>query len=175
MPLGPDDLFARLAALDIPVRTVSHPPLFTVAESQSLRGELPGGHTKNLFLKDKKGTIFLVVACEDTPIDLKKIHTAIGAQGRVSFGRPELLMAVLGVIPGAVTPFALINDETDKRVTLVLDRHLLDHDPLNFHPLDNAQTSAVARADFLRFVEALGYKPAILDLPAPVEPETAAT
>ncbi|MEO1199971.1 MAG: YbaK/EbsC family protein [Pseudomonadota bacterium] len=167
MPLGPDDLFTRFDNLGIEVKTMRHPPLFTVAESQALRGQLPGGHTKNLFLKDKKGAIFLIVAEEDAAIDLKRIHSAIGAQGRVSFGKPDLLMEVLGVIPGAVTPFALINDEADKRVSLVLDRRLLAHDMLNFHPLDNERTTQIARHDFEAFLAALGYEPAVLDLPGP--------
>ena len=168
MPLGPEDLFARLEALGIETRTVTHPPLFTVAESQALRGELPGGHTKNLFVKDKKGRIFLIVAKEDAEVDLKKVHTVIGAQGRVSFGKPELLMEVLGVIPGAVTPLALINDEAGGRVTLILDDRLTAFDMLNFHPLDNTRTTAIARDDFLRFAEAIGHPPQIMALPEPV-------
>src|SRR5690348_6948500 len=110
MPLSPDDLFARLAALGIHTTTVKHPPLFTVEQSKALRGELPGGHTKNLFLKDKKDRTWLVTAEEDRAIDLKALGTALGASGRVSFGSPERLMRHLGVTPGAVTPFGLVND-----------------------------------------------------------------
>lgn len=167
MPLGPQDLFIRLEALGIESRTVEHPPLFTVAESRALRGELPGGHTKNLFVKDKKGRIFLIVAKEDADIDLKRVHSVIGAQGRVSFGKPELLMELLGVIPGAVTPLALINDEANGRVTLILDERLMAFDTLNFHPLDNTRTTAIARDDFVRFAEAIGHEPRIMALPKP--------
>jgi Ala-tRNA(Pro) deacylase len=167
MPLSPEDLFARLAALGIAVTTVAHPPPFTVEQSKALRGELPGGHTKNLFLKDKKDRMWLVTAEEDRGIDLKALGTALGASGRVSFGSPERLMRHLGVEPGAVTPFGLAND-TLGEVSLVLDEGLLRHDILNFHPLTNAATTAIAREDFLRFLEAIGHTPRILALPARV-------
>lgn len=165
MPLSPDDLFAKLAALGIRTMTVRHPPLFTVEQSKTLRGELPGGHTKNLFLKDKKDRTWLVTAEEDRPIDLKALGTALGASGRVSFGSPERLMRHLGVIPGAVTPFGLVND-ADGLVRFVLDEGLMRQDTLNFHPLTNEATTAIARADFLRFLEAIGHAPRVLALPA---------
>ena len=165
MPLSPDDLFARLAALGIRTQTVKHPPLFTVEQSKALRGELPGGHTKNLFLKDKKDRMWLVTAEEDRPIDLKALGTALGASGRVSFGSPERLMRHLGVIPGAVTPFGLVND-TEGLVSFVLDEGLMRHETLNFHPLTNEATTAIARADFLRVLEAIGPAPRLLALPA---------
>ena len=110
MPATPADLFAFLDRLGIAHRTVSHPPLFTVEQSRALRGAIPGGHTKNLFLKDKKGALFLVVALEDAAIDLKVLHRHLGASGRFSFGSAELLRETLGVEPGAVTPFCAIND-----------------------------------------------------------------
>src|SRR5579863_9779910 len=110
MPASPDDLIAYLAKLGVETTTVDHPPLFTVGDSQALRGDIPGGHTKNLFVKDKKGRLFLLVLGEETTIDLKRAHEKIGAQGRVSFGSAELLEEVWGVKPGAVTPFGAIND-----------------------------------------------------------------
>jgi Ala-tRNA(Pro) deacylase len=165
MPLSPDDLFAKLAALGIRTDTVKHPPLFTVEQSKALRGELPGGHTKNLFLKDKKDRMWLVTAEEDRPIDLKALGAALGASGRVSFGSPERLLRHLGVIPGAVTPFGLVNDAAGQ-VSFVLDEGLLRHDTLNFHPLTNEATIAIARDDFLRFMEAIGHPPRLLALPA---------
>src|SRR5271167_2510784 len=118
MPASPDDLIAYLAALGVETETVDHPPLFTVEDSRTLRGEIPGGHTKNLFVKDKKGRLFLLVLGEEALIDLKRVHEKIGAQGRVSFGSAELLGEVWGVLPGAVTPFGAIND-TERRVTVV--------------------------------------------------------
>jgi Ala-tRNA(Pro) deacylase len=165
MPLSPADLFAKLEALGIRTATVRHPPLFTVEQSKALRGELPGGHTKNLFLKDKKDRMWLVTAEEDRPIDLKALGTVLGAQGRVSFGSPERLVRHLGVDPGAVTPFGLANDAAGA-VAFVLDEGLLRHDVLNFHPLTNDATTAIGRDDFLRFMTAIGHAPRTLALPA---------
>ena len=168
MPLSPDDLFAKLDSLAIAATTVKHPPLFTVEQSKALRGELPGGHTKNLFLKDKKDRMWLVTAEEDRAIDLKALGTALGASGRVSFGSPERLMRHLGVTPGAVTPFGLAND-TAGQVSFVLDEGLMRHAVLNFHPLTNEATTAIARADFLRFLDAIGHAPRLLALPERAE------
>jgi Ala-tRNA(Pro) deacylase len=161
MAATPEDLFARLAELGIAVRTVEHPPLFTVAESKSLRGELDGGHTKNLFLKDKKGRYFLVSVEEDAPVDLKTIHQHIGASGRVSFGSAERLMEYLGVLPGSVTLFGVIND-AGKAVQVVIDADLAAHEVINAHPLTNEATTAIGRDDLLRFLQAEGHSPLIL-------------
>ncbi len=165
MPKTPSDLFAFLSNLGIEVSTVSHPPLFTVAESQALRGEIPGGHTKNLFLKDKKGSFFLVTVGEDAEIDLKQIHHLIGAASRVSFGKPEALMEHLGVMQGAVTVFGLINDPSGL-VRFVVDAALLRHDRINAHPLTNEATTSISSNDLLRFVRATGHEPLILKLSA---------
>ena len=135
MPKSPDELLAYLKQLDITVTTVKHPPLYTVADSQDLRGEIPGGHTKNLFLKDKKGNYFLVTVGEEAIVDLKTIHTVIGAKGRVSFGKPEPLMELLGVKPGAVTAFGPIND-TEGKVRVVIDAALMENDIINAHTAD---------------------------------------
>ena len=159
-----EELFRRLDALDIETVSHRHPPLFTVEESKALRGDLPGGHTKSLFLKDKKGPLYLVVVLEDRRVDLKWLRTALGARN-LSFGRPELLGEVLGVSPGAVTPFALIHD-TEGRISVVLDRAMLAHDPLNYHPLDNRATTAIAPADLLRFIRSCGHTPRIVDFDA---------
>jgi Ala-tRNA(Pro) deacylase len=161
-PATPDDLFAFLDRLGVRTATVSHPPLFTVEDSKALRGELPGGHCKNLFLKDRKGRLWLVVALEDTGIDLKSLDRLIGS-ARLSFGRPELLWEVLGVRPGAVTPFAVLND-TGRRVTVVLERAMMAHAVLNYHPLVNDRTTAITSADLLRFLRATGHEPEIVDL-----------
>lgn len=160
----PEQLLARLNELGIETRTVRHPPLFTVEDSKRLRGDIPGGHCKNLFLKDKKGQIWLVVTLEETQVDLKSLHRTIGA-ARLSFGKPDLLMEVLGVIPGSVTPFALIND-TQKRVNVVLDEAMMDLDLLNYHPLSNEATTAIGSADLMIFVNACGHEPRILDVSA---------
>ncbi|MFN8720255.1 MAG: prolyl-tRNA synthetase associated domain-containing protein [Rhodospirillales bacterium] len=163
LPTSPETLLARLDALGVANRTVTHPPVFTVEESRALRGELPGGHCKNLFLKDAKDRLWLVVALEETPVDLKGLPAAMGS-ARVSFGRPDLLFEVLGVRPGSVTPFAAIND-TAGRVTVVLERAMLAHDPLNYHPLVNDRTTAVSPDGLVAFLRATGHQPLVVDLP----------
>ena len=159
MPATPDDLFAVLTGLGIAHSTVTHPPLFTVEQSQALRGTIPGGHTKNLFLKDKKDTVFLVVAAEDARIDLKTLHSRLGA-ARFSFGSADLMRELLGVEPGAVTPFGVIND-SDRRVNVVLDATMMEHARLNFHPLANTMTTSIARDDVVKFLRATGHEPRI--------------
>lgn len=160
MPASPEQLFAYLDSLKIPHRTVQHQPLFTVEQSRSLRGEIPGGHTKNLFLRDKKGTIFLVVAPEDATIELKSLHRLLGATGRFSFGAANLMLDLLGVTPGSVTPFGAIND-TECRVTVVLDRALMEFPVINCHPLINTMTTSIAWDDLVRFLEATGHPPRV--------------
>ena len=152
-----EDLFAKLAELGIATTTHEHPALHTVEESRALRGEIAGAHSKNLFLKDKKGVLWLIVALEDTPIDLKTLHKHIGS-GRLSFGKPDLMREVLGVEPGSVTPFALIN-ETTREVNVILDEALLAHETLNFHPLVNTATTSISRDDFEKFLAACGHRP----------------
>jgi len=165
MAATPDELLAYLDALDIPSATVEHPPLHTVEESQALRGDIPGGHVKNLFVKDKKGRLFLLVLGEGTPVDLKRVHERIGAQGRVTFGSAELLDEAWGVKPGAVTPFGAINDR-EGRVTVVLDADMMRHERLNFHPLVNTRTTGVNSAGILKFLRATGHEPLIVALAA---------
>jgi Ala-tRNA(Pro) deacylase len=167
LPLTPEQLFERLDALGIAHRTYTHPPVFTVAEAVALRGQLPGGHCKSLFLKDKKGGLWLVVALEEREIDLKHLARQLGAP-RFSFGNAELLYEELGVRPGSVTPFALANDK-DHRVRVLLDRGMLEYDPLNYHPLENDRITALTPTDLLRFISACGHEPIILDLNAALD------
>jgi len=162
IPASPEQLFAHLEGLGIRTRTVRHPPVFTVEEAKALRGDLPGAHVKNLFLRNKKGEMWLVVAEESRPIDLKALGERLGA-GRLSFGSPERLMRYLGVVPGAVTPFALINDRGGE-VKAAIDRTVLEQNPVNCHPLANDMTTAIAPQDLLAFLEHSGHKPLILDL-----------
>ena len=162
IPTSPDQLFAHLEGLGIRTRTVQHPPVFTVDEAKALRGDLPGAHIKNLFLRNKKGEMWLVVAEESRSIDLKALGERLGA-GRLSFGSPERLMTYLGVIPGAVTPFALINDR-DGQVKVAIDKAVLEQNPVNCHPLANDMTTAIAPHDLLAFLESSGHRPTILDL-----------
>ena len=166
MAATPDDLFAFLDRLGIAHRTVTHPPLFTVEESQALRGQIPGGHTKNLFLKDKKDTLYLVVALENAVVELKSLHRRLGASGRFSFGSAELLRATLGVDPGAVTPFAALND-TGRRVAVVLDAAMMMHATLNYHPLRNTMTTSIGRDDLIKFLDATGHPPLIAAVAEP--------
>jgi Ala-tRNA(Pro) deacylase len=161
MAATPDDLFALLDRLGIPHVTISHPPLFTVEQSRALRGQIPGGHTKNLFLRDKKGALVLVSALEDALIELKSLHRALHASGRFSFGSPDLLHETLGLQPGAVTPFGAIND-TAQRVSVVLDAAMMEQARINFHPLRNTMTTTIGRDDLVRFLEATGHPPRIV-------------
>ncbi|MBX9588366.1 MAG: prolyl-tRNA synthetase associated domain-containing protein [Hyphomonadaceae bacterium] len=160
MPASRQDLFTRLADLGIATETVEHAAVFTVSESSKLERELPGGHTKNLFLKDKKGHLFLVIALGRSHIDLKTLHKTLACD-RLSFGKPELLMEVLGVPAGSVTPFALIND-TAHRVTVILDADMMRHERLNYHPLENSATTNIARQDLLAFIRSCGHEPRIM-------------
>jgi len=165
MPATRQDLFNRLAELDIATRTVEHEPLFTVAESSRLERELPGAHTKNLFLKDEGGDLFLVVAASTTRVDLNALARTLRA-GRFSFGKPELLMEALGVPPGSVTAFAAMNDPA-RRVRVVIDAELMKHASVNCHPLENTATTNIARDDLLRFIRACGHEPRIAVLGGP--------
>jgi Ala-tRNA(Pro) deacylase len=157
---SPDQLFAFLDSLRIAHKTVNHPPLFTVEQSRALRGQIPGGHTKNLFLRDKKYELYLVVAEEDAAIELKGLHRLLDAHGRFSFGAADLLREVLGVDPGAVTPFGAIND-TACRVSVVLDAALMAHETINFHPLVNTMTTSLKRDDLVNFLKSTGHAPRI--------------
>lgn len=162
MHLTRDQLMARLDALGIAHVTVDHEAVFTVAESDRLHREISGGHTKNLFLKDAKDQLWLVVAEAHTPIDLKALPKLIGS-ARLSFGRAELLREVLGVEPGSVTALALANDG-ERRVRVVIDRRLMEYDAVNCHPLVNTATTSLARDDLVRFIRACGHEPRITNL-----------
>jgi Ala-tRNA(Pro) deacylase len=167
MPATPDELFAYLDRLGIAHKTVTHPAVFTVEEARELRGAVAGGHTKNLFLRDKKAAPYLVVASEDAAIELKSLHRVLGASGRFSFGSAELMRELLGVEPGSVTPFAAIND-TVCRVTVVLDAAMMEHAVLNFHPLVNTGTTTISREGLLKFLEATGHLPRIEIVSGPI-------
>jgi Ala-tRNA(Pro) deacylase len=166
MPATRDELMARLDALGIATKTVDHAPVFTVEEARALRGEIHGGHCKNLFLKDEKGAIFLIVCLEDAKVDLKAAPARIGSR-RLTFGKPDLLMEVLGVEPGSVTPFGLINDG-QRRATVILDKTMMEQEWLNYHPLRNDATTTIRAADLLAFVQATGHVPRIVSVSEPV-------
>ncbi len=160
MALNRSTLFHRLRELGIVTTTVEHPPVHTVAESSTIELNLPGAHTKNLFLKDEDGTLLLVVAKSSTRVDLKGLARALG-MGRLSFGKPDLLFDVLGVTPGSVTAFAIANDSC-RRVQLVLDDALSAHASVNCHPMENTATTNIALADLLRFIRESGHEPKVM-------------
>jgi Ala-tRNA(Pro) deacylase len=164
MAVTRDELFAYLDELGIAHSTLEHAPVFTVGEGRDIKSSLPGGHTKNLFLKDKAGRFVLVSALGDTAIRVNRLHKPLDCK-RLSFAREEDLIDVLGVRPGSVTAFALMND-VESRVTFVIDAALLATDPVNFHPLKNDATTAIARDDLLAFAKATGHDPLIVDFAA---------
>jgi len=161
MPASRDDLYAIFSANEIAYDTVEHNPIFTVREGAEIKASIAGGHTKNLFLKDKAGALFLICAMGDTQIKINKLHPLLGCK-RLSFGKEEILYEHLGVRPGSVTLFSIINDP-DQNVTLVLDAALLTHERVNFHPLENTATTGIATPDMLRFIKAMGREPIIID------------
>lgn len=164
-----EELFACLQRLGIKTRTVCHPPVHTVAEARALRGDLPGGHAKSLLLRDRRGRMLLAVVDEARRLDLKALARRFGLQ-RLSFASPERLRATLGVAPGSVTPFALINRPRpapdDARLDILIDGRLMEKQPLHFHPLHNCATTAICREDLLRFIRHCGYQPLVVDLDA---------
>lgn len=158
------DLFAEFDRLGIAHHTYDHEPIFTVEQGKHLKAQWPGGHSKNLFLKDRRGALFLLSARDETQVDLKQLPKVVGS-ARLSFGKPELMSEILGITPGSVTAFALINDP-QARVRFLLDKALLECDPMHFHPLENNATTAIAPADFLTFARACGHEPTVVDFAA---------
>jgi Ala-tRNA(Pro) deacylase len=160
MPANRQQLFEFLEKLGISTTTKDHAPVFTVEEAQKVHGDIPGGHCKNLFCKDDKGTLWLIVALEDAVINLKAAPDKIGSK-RLTFGKPELLLEVLGVEPGSVTPFGLINDK-EQRVRVILDHAMMREEVLNFHPLKNDATTSIRSEDLLTFIRACGHGPRVV-------------
>lgn len=167
-PLSDDELLTFLDACGFETRTHRHPALFTVEDSQKLRGELEGGHTKNLFLKDRKGNHFLLTAQEDSQVNLKTLHKLLGGSGKFSFGNAEKMQAYLGVTPGAVTALGVINDR-ENNVRFAIDQRLLEHEKINCHPLTNEATTTLLRDDLLAFARHCQHDPLVVDLDAEVE------
>jgi Ala-tRNA(Pro) deacylase len=163
MPAKEDDLFTLLDELEIKTTTCRHAPLFTVEESQELRGEIKGGHCKSLFLKDKKNNFILAVLSEDRRLDMKALFQSGNLNvGRLSFASPERMIEMLGIKPGSVTPFSLIN-VNHKELIVVLDQGMMDNEYLNYHPLHNEATTTIHRDDLLKFIKHFGFDPIIID------------
>ena len=170
-PKGQTQLYALFDEHGIAYAHNTHPPLHTVEESKELRGDLPGAHVKNMFLKDKKGQFWLVTCLEHRRIRIRDLEKQIGA-AKASFGKPEALWEMLGIRPGAVSPFGLIND-AEHQVRVVLDEQMLSVDPINAHPLHNEATTTVSLADFKRFFQITGHEPIVIDFDALEELERA--
>ena len=147
MPATRDDLYTVFHACDIAFDTLEHPPIFTVADGADIKAAIPGASTKNLFLKDKKGAFFLICAVATTQIRINRLHNVLACK-RLSFGKEEALYEHLGVRPGSVTLYSIINDP-DFAVTLILDGALLKESRVNFHPLENTATTGISRDDML--------------------------
>ena len=168
LPTPATSLFEILAGLSISYRLYQHKPVFTVGESLGIERDIPGAHCRNLFVRDKKETMFLVVAQNETLIDLKKLSGLLEC-GRLSFGSADRLWNYLGVRPGSVCPFAIINDK-DNAVTIVLDQAMMQNDIVNYHPMENHMTIGLTPDELIKFIEHAGHKPMILDL-SPAKPD----
>ena len=165
MPASREDLFQRFKSLGLETKTVEHEPVFTVEEAMRVHDRVDGGHCKNLFCKDEKGVLWLIVALHDAVINLKAAPAKIGSK-RLTFGKPDLLMQILGVEPGSVTPFGLIND-TEVRVNVILDAAMMHLPLLNFHPLKNDASTTISSADLLRFITSCGHAPRVVAVSDP--------
>ena len=163
MPAGKQELLDFLKTLGIHVKTTTHPAVFTVKDGEDIKKSIAGAHTKNLFLKDKKGHYFLVTLGAHSVVDLKHLHDKIGASGRLSFGSPEKLSEYLGLYPGAVSVFGLLNDK-ENHVTFILDKALYNHPVINCHPMTNEATTSIAREDLVKFVRATNHEPLIIQV-----------
>ena len=162
MPASEHDLFACFSKLEISVSTIEHAPMFTVEDGKEVLKDVPGGHCKTLFLKDKKAMLWLIVMLGNVRVDMKMLQQKLGA-ARLSFSNPALMMEVLGVKPGAVTPFALIN-KTTKDVNVILGKKMMEEELLNYHPLRNDATTSITSSDLLKFIHAMGHVPIFVDI-----------
>lgn len=172
LPTTPGDLFAMLDSLGIAYEVFHHEPIFTVAEGEHLKKNIPGVHCRNLFLRDRKKRMFLVVAANETALDLRKLQALLGSD-RLSFGSPERLWTRLGIRPGSVCPFCIVNDH-DGEVEIILDADMMQAAIVNYHPLDNAMTTGLTPDDLIKFIDYTGHKPRVLNL-KPAAPDPGST
>ena len=134
-----------------------HPAVYTVAEAEKLVPHTGGAHTKNLFLRDKKGKRhLLLVAFADTPVNLKELSTLLG-MSNLSFASPERLLTHLGITPGAVSPLGLIND-VDYAVEVAFERGVWESAALSCHPLVNTATLVIPKEGVEHFFAATGHE-----------------
>ena len=162
MPASDKNLFDQFAVLGIETTTVRHSPMFTVKDGEKELVDVPGGHCKTLFLKDKNENLWLVVMLGKIRLDMKSLQKKLGSS-RLSFAKPDLMWEVLGVEPGAVTPFVILN-ESARNIKVVLDKKMMKEKLLNYHPLRNDATTTISASDLLKFIYAMEHKPIILDL-----------
>lgn len=158
-----EELFALFSALNIAHTNHFHEPAFTVADSMHLHEDIPGGHGKSLFLKNKKNEYFLIVMYYDYKVNMKGLSQLLG-KGALSFASPERLKVILDLEPGHVTPFAVFQD-TQQQVGVYLDKKLLDYEVVNFHPLRNDITTTIKTDDLLRFLKHVHHEAQIIELP----------
>lgn len=170
LPTSPEQLLERLTALGIDYTLHEHAPVYTVAESEKIDAQISGVHCRNLFLRDKKKQMFLVVAPNETPVDLKKLPDLLDC-GRLSFGSAARLWQYLGVRPGSVCPYAVINDK-EQAVQICLDKAMMEADIVNYHPLENDKTISIKPDDLLLFIKDCGHEPRIIDLALVAPDET---
>ena len=163
LPTSSEQILAHLTTLGIPTETITHPPVFTVEEAKTVRDLTKGGHVKNLFLRNKKGAMWLITLMEDKRVDLKALGEVLGS-GKLSFGSPERLEQYLGVYPGSVTALAIHND-TAGQVAFVMDQDLFEHETINVHPLRNDMTTNMKTEDVVAFAKAANHMPAIIQIP----------
>lgn len=168
LPTTSDALLQNLQKLDVSYALHQHAPIFTVEEGEHLKASIPGLHCRNLFLRDKKKKMFLVVAANDTKIDLKKLSSVLDC-ARFSFGSADRLWENLGIRQGSVNPFCIMND-TDHKVRIILDKYMMDKDIVNYHPMDNAMTIGLSPSDLVRFINSTNHDPEIVDL-TPAAPD----
>jgi Ala-tRNA(Pro) deacylase len=169
LPTTPEMLYAYLDDIGVSYEVYRHEPVFTVEESAPLKAQIPGGHCRNLYMRDKKKRNYLLVALNETDVDLKKLPDLIGA-GRLSFGSADRLWEFLGVRPGSVCPFSIIND-TNHQVEIFLDQAMMECDLVNYHPMMNHLTVGLTPADLVKFIESTGHTAHIVDL-KPAAPDT---
>ena len=162
MPASDKNLFDQFAVLGIETTTVRHSPMFTVKDGEKELVDIPGGHCKTLFLKDKNQNLWLVVMLGKIRLDMKSLQKKLGSS-RLSFAKPDLMWEVLGVEPGAVTPFVILN-ESARNIKVVLDKKMMKEKLLNYHPLRNDATTTISASDLLKFIYAMEHKPIVLDL-----------
>lgn len=157
------DIYDFLEAHSIQYKRHDHPAVYTVEEADVYAASIPGAHTKNLFLRDKKGRRHvLVVAGSHAEVNLKDISKMLDTSN-LSFASPERLMKHLGIEPGSVSSLALFTDRDAHNVEVVFERSVWEADLICCHPLVNTVTLVIAQPDLRKFLNATGHEVTVLD------------